>query len=67
MNTQEFTLAWNTVKQMIDTGKPFPAHFGAVDITEHIPFADISDTYGLSESQYERLIKKAEKYYEEVL
>lgn len=40
---------------------------GKVDVTEHIPFSDVADYWGLSERQYNQLINRAQKVVDEKL
>ncbi len=59
--------AWAEAKRRIDTGHPFPMHQGTVDTTEVVDFQEIAESYGLTESEYEALVERAETYHKELI
>jgi hypothetical protein len=61
MTSQNFKMAWDTVKTLID-GKTLFVYQGVVDITDNLDFQDIGDQYSLTQRQYDLLINKAQEY-----
>jgi DnaJ-domain-containing protein 1 len=61
--TQRFNGAWKDVKERAANIEwQCTLHQGTVDVTEVLPFRYIADEWGLSHSQYDKLIDKTQDY-----